>query len=200
MSQSMDEIVSTFDAMQLRQQDVSGRPVLLLVCGPLGSGTTTFILTLTGFELYIDHTKTGQETAPLDVGRLTLAENLMIWLFSVAGQQRFEDWRVSLLERASKLEPSGLVLLVDSTKPETFHEAQDILNRLRGYWKTTTIPAVIAVNKQDLTDAFSVDDLRGIFSEDAQTHLIPCVATDHASAVQVLVALLRMIVNNISDT
>ncbi len=51
----------------------------------------------------------------------------------------------------------GFVVMVDSTRPETFREARSILETFRAYAPT---PYVVAANKQDQEDAWELDDMR----------------------------------------
>jgi signal recognition particle receptor subunit beta len=81
----------------------------------------------------------------------------------------------------------GFVVLVDSARPETFREAQRILNIFRSY---ATTPYVVAANKQDMEDAWSPDDLRIALRVSPKIKLLPCVATDKESVKTVLLELL----------
>ena len=49
----------------------------------------------------------------------------------------------------------GFIVMVDSTKPETFREAKRILETFEGYANT---PFVVAANKQDVEDAWEPED------------------------------------------
>ena len=52
----------------------------------------------------------------------------------------------------------AFVVLVDSAKPETFREAKAIIETFRAYQGMYAF--VMAANKQDLPDAWAVEDLR----------------------------------------
>jgi signal recognition particle receptor subunit beta len=84
----------------------------------------------------------------------------------------------------------GFIVLVDSTRPETFREARSILETFRAYAPT---PYVVAANKQDKKDAWDVDDMRHALRLDAKTKLLPCIATDRKSVKDVLLELLYSI-------
>jgi signal recognition particle receptor subunit beta len=84
----------------------------------------------------------------------------------------------------------GFVVLVDSTRPETFREARSILETFRAYAPT---PYVVAANKQDKKDAWEVDDMRHALRLDPKIKLLRCTATERASVKSVLLELLYSI-------
>ncbi|MFN3762079.1 MAG: ADP-ribosylation factor-like protein, partial [Anaerolineae bacterium] len=84
----------------------------------------------------------------------------------------------------------GFVVIVDSTRPETFREARLILDTFRTYAPT---PYVVAANKQDMEDAWSPEDLRIALRIDPAVKVLPCVATDKESVKNVLLELLYSI-------
>jgi signal recognition particle receptor subunit beta len=147
--------------------------IKLFVTGPARSGVTTFISTLTSTELYIDKTQTGETTLIVDVGRLTIAENLVVWIFSMVRQGRFDAQWNSVCTNAHV---DGIVLIVDSRDPEGFREAQTILKRLRELHASKAIPTVLVFNKQDPLNAYSLEDMDVIFEKDA--HTVPDMCCD----------------------
>ena len=84
----------------------------------------------------------------------------------------------------------GFIVMVDSTRPETFREAKSILETFRAYAPT---PYVVAANKQDQPDAWALDDLRIALRLDANVKLLPCVAVDKEKVKTVLLELLYSI-------
>jgi signal recognition particle receptor subunit beta len=84
----------------------------------------------------------------------------------------------------------GFVVMVDSTRPETFREAKSILETFRAYAPT---PYVVAANKQDNEEAWAIDDLRIALRLAPEVKLIPCVATDREKVKTVLLELLYSI-------
>ena len=65
-----------------------------------------------------------------------------------------------------------------------------ILDTFRTYAPT---PYVVAANKQDLEDAWGVDDLRIALRIDSDVKLLPCVAKDRESVRNTLLELLYSI-------
>ncbi|MCH7663271.1 MAG: hypothetical protein IH859_05300 [Chloroflexi bacterium] len=81
--------------------------------------------------------------------------------------------------------------MVDSTRPETFREARSILETFRAYAPT---PYIVAANKQDLDDAWEVDDMRIALRLDPAIKLLPTVSIDKESVKNTLLELLQTIV------
>ena len=84
----------------------------------------------------------------------------------------------------------GFVVMVDSTRPETFREARSILETFRAYAPT---PYVVAANKQDKEDAWETEDMRIALRLDPKVKLIECVAQDKESVKTILLELLYSI-------
>ncbi|MCJ7823996.1 MAG: ADP-ribosylation factor-like protein, partial [Anaerolineales bacterium] len=84
----------------------------------------------------------------------------------------------------------GFVVMVDSARPETFREARGILQTFRAYAPT---PYVVAANKQDLEDAWEVEDLRIALGLDSKVKMLPCVASSREQVKSVLLELLYSI-------
>lgn len=89
----------------------------------------------------------------------------------------------------------GFVVMVDSTRPETFREARSILETFRAYAPT---PYIVAANKQDRPDAWDMEDMRLALRLDARVKLLRCVALDKESVKNVLLELLTSILEEIS--
>jgi signal recognition particle receptor subunit beta len=127
----------------------------------------------------------------MDFGRITVDDDLVLYLFGTPGQRRF-DFMWEILSEGML----GFIVLVDSVRPETFREAKHILEIFRGYAST---PYVVAANKQDLLDAWSPDDLRIALKIDKDTKVLPCVARDKESVKTVLLELLYSILENMQN-
>jgi hypothetical protein len=90
----------------------------------------------------------------------------------------------------------GFVVIVDSARPETFREAKGILQTFRAYAPT---PYVVAANKQDRDDAWTVEDLRIALKLDRKIKMLPCVASDRESVKKVLLELLYSILEEMKE-
>ena len=81
----------------------------------------------------------------------------------------------------------GFIVMVDSSRPETFREARSILETFRAYAPT---PYVVAANKQDKDDAWDLEDIRIALRLDPKVKLLECVATEKENVKSVLLELL----------
>jgi signal recognition particle receptor subunit beta len=167
--------------------------VKIVVTGPFSAGKTEFIQTVSEIDVVSTERKITSEaeqikertTVAMDFGRITVDDDLVLYLFGTPGQKRF-DFMWEILSEGML----GFVVLLDSVRPETFREARMILDTFKTYAPT---PYVVAANKQDMEDAWDVDDLRIALRIDSDIKLLPCVATDRESVRNTLLELLYSI-------
>jgi hypothetical protein len=167
--------------------------VKMVVTGPFNSGKTQFIQSVSEIDVVSTERKITSEaekvkdstTVAMDFGRITVDAELVLYLFGTPGQKRF-DFMWEILSEGML----GFVVMVDSTRPETFREAKSILETFRAYAPT---PYVVAANKQDQPDAWALDDLRIALRLDPNVKLLPCVAVDKEKVKTVLLELLYSI-------
>ena len=173
--------------------------VKIIITGPFSSGKTEFIQTVSEIDVVSTERKITSEserikartTVAMDFGRITVDDELVLYLFGTPGQKRF-DFMWEILSEGML----GFVVLIDSVRPETFREARTILDTFRAYAPT---PYVVAANKQDLEDAWDVDDLRIALRVDPKIKLLPCTATDRESVRNVLLELLYSILEEMDS-
>jgi signal recognition particle receptor subunit beta len=127
----------------------------------------------------------------MDFGRITVGSDLVLYLFGTPGQRRF-DFMWEILSEGML----GFVVMVDSTKPETFREARRILETFESYAGT---PFVVAANKQDQDDAWGPDDLRIILRLPETVKVLHCVATEKESVKNVLLELLYSVLERMDE-
>jgi len=164
--------------------------VKMVVTGPFNSGKTAFIQSVSEIDVVSTERKISTEaerikettTVAMDFGRITVDDDLVLYLFGTPGQKRF-DFMWEILAEGML----GFVVMVDSARPETFREARGILQTFRAYAPT---PYVVAANKQDLDDAWEVEDLRIALGIDSKIKMLPCVANDRDQVKSVLLELL----------
>jgi hypothetical protein len=167
--------------------------VKMVVTGPFNSGKTHFIRAISEIDVVATERKISSDaekvkdstTVAMDFGRITVDDELILYLFGTPGQKRF-DFMWEILSEGML----GFVVMVDSTRPETFREAKSILETFRAYAPT---PYVVAANKQDQPDAWELDDLRIALRLDPAIKLLPCVASDKEKVKSVLLELLYSI-------
>lgn len=174
--------------------------VKMVITGPFSSGKTEFIRAISEIDVVTTERGISSEaeravkestTVAMDFGRITVDDDLVLYLFGTPGQRRF-DFMWEILAEGML----GFVVMVDSTKPETFREAKSILETFRAYAPT---PYVVAANKQDLPDAWNTDDLRIALRIEEGIKLLPCVASDKESVKTVLLELLYSILEEMDS-
>jgi small GTP-binding protein len=167
--------------------------VKMVITGPFNSGKTEFIQTVSEIDVVATERRISSEaekikdttTVAMDFGRITVDADLVLYLFGTPGQKRF-DFMWEILSEGML----GFIVLVDSTRPETFREARSILETFRAYAPT---PYVVAANKQDLEDAWEIDDMRIALRLDPALKFLECTATSKESVKNVLLELLYSI-------
>lgn len=175
--------------------------VKIVVTGPFASGKTQFIRTISEIEVVSTERRIStaaeraikdQTTVAMDFGRITIDRDLVLYLFGTPGQRRF-DFMWEILSEGML----GFIVMVDSTRPETFREARNILDTFRRYAQT---PFVVAANKQDLEDAWDPEDLRIALRLDGRVKVLPCIATRRDSVKTVVLELLYSILEELSGS
>lgn len=167
--------------------------VKMVVTGPFNSGKTSFIGSVSEIPVVrterkisdATHHVKAQTTVAMDFGRITIDNDLALYLFGTPGQKRF-DFMWEILSEGML----GFVVIVDSARPETFREARRILDTFRGYSPT---PFVIAANKQDDEDAWPAEDLKIALGLDSDVRVLPCIATKKEAVKNILLELLYII-------
>jgi len=173
--------------------------VKMVITGPFSAGKTEFIRAISEIDVVSTERKISSEaervkeatTVAMDFGRISVDEELILYLFGTPGQRRF-DFMWEILSEGML----GFIVLIDSVRSETFREAKHILEIFRTYAPT---PYVVAANKQDLSDAWSPEDLRIALKIDADIKVLPCVATDKEQVKNVLLELLYSILEGMEE-
>jgi len=173
--------------------------VKMVVTGPFSAGKTEFIGSVSEIPVVSTEKRISSSaekvkettTVAMDFGRITVDDDLVLYLFGTPGQRRF-DFMWEILSEGML----GFVVLVDSTKPETFREAKRILGTFSNYAET---PYVVAANKQDHEDAWEPEDLRIILRLDPNVKVLPCVALNKESVKTVLLELLYSVLDKLDE-
>ncbi|MCD6476490.1 MAG: ATP/GTP-binding protein [Anaerolineaceae bacterium] len=167
--------------------------VKIVVTGPFNAGKTQFIRSISEIDVVNTERKItskseqikAQTTVAMDFGRITIDDELVLYIFGTPGQRRF-DFMWEILSEGML----GFVVMVDSTRAETFRETRRILETFRAYAPT---PYIVAANKQDLDNAWEIDDLRVALRLNDGVKLLPCIANDKETVKTIIIELLYSI-------
>src|SRR5882724_5014239 len=148
------------------------------VTGPVGSGKSSFLYALGDpADYWID------EDAGLEYRYLAVDDSLEVYLFASLDGSRFD--RLLELEQRDLL---GYIVMVDSTDPETWVEAEVMKANCRGF---ALLPTVIAANKQDIAGAATPNEVSvAVGGLDSMTRVQGVVASDPDSARNLFLQLL----------
>lgn len=177
--------------------------IKILLAGGFGVGKTTMVGAvseikplrteepLTERGLRTDNTS-GVEgktttTVAMDFGRISLREDLVLYLFGTPGQQRFwfmwDELAVGAL---------GAVVLTDTRRLAACFPAVD-------YFERRQIPFIVAVNCFDGSVSHEPDDIRVALDLDPGFPVVLCDARSKDSAKEVLIALVEHVLMTVEE-
>ena len=114
-------------------------------------------------------------TVAMDFGRLTLGEDLVLYLFGTPGQRRFWFMWDDLC-----LGAIGAIVLVDTARLDASFAPLD-------YFESKDLPFIVAVNQFDDAERFPLDEVAQALALPAGVPIIGVDARDRESAKQALV-------------
>jgi len=178
------------------------KKIKVVIAGPFAAGKTQFINTVSEIKTVKTERRTQQSseksvkdytTVAMDFGKVRIDDEHELYLFGTPGQFRFDFMWEILGEGAL-----GIIILVDSTNPTTFHEARKIINFFQSRFP---VPIVVGANKQDLPNAWSPEDVRIALDIDEEEGIpvIPVSAIDKESVKNALLTLFEIIRVNLTD-
>lgn len=169
--------------------------VKIVVVGGFGVGKTTLVKAVSEIRpLTTEETMTQasvgvddvggvesklQTTVAMDFGRISLNDELVLYLFGTPGQQRFWFLWKGLFDGAL-----GAVVLIDTRRLEV---SFDVLERL----EDQGIPFIVAINRFPTAPSHTIDEIRVALDIAESVPIVECDARDRASSRDTLLVLIR---------
>ncbi|MEH0971004.1 ATP/GTP-binding protein [Micromonospora sp. CPCC 205546] len=167
----------------------------ILIAGGFGAGKTTLVSALSEVRpLQTEEVLTGAgigtddlsgveakstTTVAMDFGRITINDDLQVYLFGTPGQDRF--W---FLWDELAFGALGAVVLADTRRLADCFPSID-------YFEQRGVPFVVGVNCFDGARKFSLESVRQALDLDPDVPLVLCDARDRQSGKEVLIALVE---------
>ncbi|MBC7302825.1 ATP/GTP-binding protein [Nocardia salmonicida] len=165
----------------------------IVVAGGFGVGKTTMVGAVSEIvplrtEALVTNASTGIDnltgipqksttTVAMDFGRISLADDLVLYLFGTPGQYRFWFMWDDLIRGAI-----GAVVLVDTRRLEDSFAAVD-------YFEARGLPFLVALNEFDDAPKYPLEDIRQALAVPADVPIMSIDARRREPAKQALVAL-----------
>jgi signal recognition particle receptor subunit beta len=172
----------------------------IVIAGGFGAGKTTFVRSISEIEPVTteavmteasdgvdDLTATPEKvttTVAMDFGRVSLDEDLALYLFGTPGQDRFWFLWDDLIRGAL-----GAVVLADPRR------LADCFPAIEYFENSPNSPFIVALNCFDGVLPYAIEDVRSALALGPEVPIMACDARDTASAVYTLTELVRYAMN-----
>ncbi len=147
--------------------------------------TTEAIMTSAGVGVDDNRDVPGKTTTTvaMDFGRISIDQDLILYLFGTPGQTRFWFMWDELVRGAI-----GAVVMVDTRRLADCFAAIDFFEHRR-------LPYLVAINCFDGVQLHSPDDVREALAISGDTPVVPCDARSRESTKQVLISLVEYVLS-----
>jgi signal recognition particle receptor subunit beta len=175
----------------------------IVISGGFGAGKTTFVGAVSEImplrtEALVTTASTGVDgleatpnknttTVAMDFGRITLAEDLVLYLFGTPGQRRFWFMWDDLVRGAI-----GAIILVDVRRLQDSFAAVD-------FFEARNLPFLIAINEFDEAPRHPVQAVRKALALRDHIPVITVDARDRHSAKAALIAITEYSLNSLTS-
>ena len=157
----------------------------ILVTGPYNAGKSSFVKSISKKSVSVERMAMEKfpTTVAMDIGHVD-HNGFVADIFGTPGQERF-DLMLDVLAKESL----GAFIVIDSSSPQTFARAKEMINKTQA----EAIPKIIVANKQDLPGALSPEKIRVTMKLDKSIPIIPTVVNENIGVEEALDALLKLI-------
>ncbi len=178
--------------------------VKILIVGHFAVGKTTYVGTLSEIRPLRTEERMTQAgatvddlagirdktttTVAMDFGRLTLSDDLVLYLFGAPGQERFTRLWDDLARGAL-----GALVLVDTARLQESFAVMDIVEK-------QGLPYAVAVNHFDGSPVFPEGEVREALDLAPATPLVTCDARDRRSSTEALISLVDHLLSLDTET
>ncbi|MEI7815435.1 MAG: ATP/GTP-binding protein [Coriobacteriia bacterium] len=164
--------------------------VKIVITGPFNAGKTSFIkavseITVLSTERQVSGSSgegDGETTVAMDFGRITVSDDVVLYLFGTPGQARFSFMWETLSEGML-----GFVFLVDAQDSATFSDARAMIEF---FTSMSDVPFIVAANRVGADDA---EALRRVREDLKLPEKVPLLAVDARSRASVKGVLLDLL-------
>src|SRR5262245_31260432 len=177
--------------------------IKILIAGGFGAGKTTLVSSVSEIRplrteeslsepsILVDDLDGVEQksttTVAMDFGRITIRDDLVVYLFGTPGQHRF--W---FMWDELALGALGAVVMADTRRLADSFPSID-------YFERAKMPFVVAVNCFDGAQRFQPDTVRAALDLDQDVPVVLCDARQRTSSRDVLVTLVEYAISRLSE-